>query len=83
MDSLVKDGLCQPPDVMKIDVEGHEYEVLRGAYKTIASRCPQIFVEPHGGEGGVANRDRIRDFLSPFGYRFQNIGYAVRCYKET
>ncbi|HZY73059.1 MAG TPA: FkbM family methyltransferase [Edaphobacter sp.] len=34
-----------PVDFMKIDVEGHEQSVLRGASKTIASDQPVLFIE--------------------------------------
>ncbi len=82
IDYLVQSGLCKPPDALKIDVEGHEYEVLRGARETLARGSPQIFVETHGGENGVPNEDRIKDLLAPFGYKFKKLGYPIWCYKD-
>lgn len=38
----------RPPDVIKIDVEGAEREVLRGAGRAIAQFHPTVFVEVHG-----------------------------------
>jgi FkbM family methyltransferase len=35
----------QPPDLMKIDVEGHELDVIRGAYHTIKQHRPIIYFE--------------------------------------
>ena len=35
----------QPPDLMKIDVEGHELDVIRGAYYTIKQHRPIIYFE--------------------------------------
>lgn len=37
-----------PPDFIKIDVEGLEVPVLRGAQKTLARFQPELFVEIHG-----------------------------------
>jgi hypothetical protein len=62
---------------MKIDVEGHEYEVLKGAALTIEKTTPKIFFEPHG-----SNRSKIEQFLSYFGYKFEELGYPVFCYVE-
>jgi FkbM family methyltransferase len=45
-DALVRDGLPRP-DVIKIDVEGAELLVLRGATKTIESEGPTVIVETH------------------------------------
>jgi len=77
VDHLVESGICRPPDIMKIDVEGHELEVLKGAALTIEKTTPKIFFEPHGN-----NRSKIEQFLSVFGYKFENLGYPVFCYVE-
>lgn len=38
------------PDLIKIDVEGHELQVLRGSIETIREYNPIIFYEAHGSE---------------------------------
>ena len=83
VDYLVESEICRPPDILKIDVEGCEYEVLCGARNTIASKFPQIFIEPHIGEDGRSNRNRIIDFLNQFGYKFKYLGNSIWCYKEV
>jgi FkbM family methyltransferase len=45
-DALIQDGR-PAPDVMKIDVEGAELLVLRGAAETMKSRRPAVIVETH------------------------------------
>ena len=37
-----------PPDFVKVDVEGFEDEVLRGARRTIEAHRPALMVEVHG-----------------------------------
>jgi len=37
----------QAPDVIKIDIEGCEYQALAGAYNTILTHRPLIFIEIH------------------------------------
>lgn len=34
--------------LMKIDVEGYEMEVIKGAYTVIARELPELFIETHG-----------------------------------
>jgi FkbM family methyltransferase len=45
IDSLVTNSEVTLPHFIKIDVENHEYFVLQGAQKTIASVLPVIFME--------------------------------------
>jgi FkbM family methyltransferase len=52
------------PALVKIDVEGHETEVLRGA-TGLLKRHPIIVCEIHG-----ATRASCEDVLRPFGYEF-------------
>jgi len=82
IDQIVQERLCKSADVMKIDVEGFEYEVLKGARNTIAVKSPQIFVEIHGDANGVPNTDRVKEFLEPFGYEFKELGYPLWCYRK-
>jgi hypothetical protein len=53
-----------PPDVVKIDVEGHELKVFQGMQNTISKHRPVIFYESMHGTGF----DLIYDTLKAFGY---------------
>jgi FkbM family methyltransferase len=70
-------GSAVRPDLIKIDVEGAELDVLRGARKIIAQHHPVLFVEVHpkllGDFGGSA--EEVYAFLSTH-------GYAVRRFLE-
>jgi FkbM family methyltransferase len=44
-DDLLATGQAAPPDIVKIDVEGHEAAVLRGMQQTIRRHQPVIFFE--------------------------------------
>jgi len=57
----------RPPDVIKIDVEGAEREVLRGASRAIAEFHPAVFVEVHGGQNHVD----CKAFLIANGYHVE------------
>lgn len=66
LDDLAKEtpGALGKLDFVKIDVEGHECEVLEGGRETIAHDRPQLFVEFNT----PAQFDRFRTLL-PQGYR--------------
>jgi FkbM family methyltransferase len=48
LDTLVSQETICPPDFMKIDIEGAEYECLKGCEKTIRAFHPVIFLATHG-----------------------------------
>lgn len=48
-----------PPDVVKIDVEGHEARVLSGAATLLESRHPRCLIEIHSQDLGHACWDRL------------------------
>ena len=68
-DALLDDE--RPVDFLKVDVEGHELAVLRGATGVLRSDRPVVVLE---GEmpSGPESRPRVcafEEFLSPLGYR--------------
>jgi FkbM family methyltransferase len=48
LDALVSTGQLDPPRVLKIDVEGHELAVFRGALETLSHVRPAIVFEVNG-----------------------------------
>lgn len=47
LDALVESAAIQPPQLLKIDVEGAEASVLRGASKALRESVHEVFVELH------------------------------------
>lgn len=75
LDDLAEKNSLPTPDFIKIDVEGYEFFVLKGAQKTIAHSQPVMLVEiaktlNNFGQNFV-NRDfeNTFDLLSSWGYR--------------
>lgn len=54
-----------PIDFIKIDVEGHEFEVLRGAYETLSKQNPIVYVEIHS-----------KDLIEPIVEYMRFLGYT-------
>jgi FkbM family methyltransferase len=63
LDDFVAAG-GMPPQLIKIDVEGGEYEVLRGAASLFAEHRPSIIVEVHHQQAA----DEIAAWLVPLRY---------------
>lgn len=67
IDSVVAEGVIEPPDVLKIDVEGAEHDVLCGATTTIATRQPLILLATHDCHSPHVQQ-RCLEFLRQRGY---------------
>lgn len=74
LDSFAFDSGILLPDIIKIDVEGFEYQVLLGSLKLIKTKMPRIIVETHSLE----LRSKVHDLLTSLGYELRHIGRTVQ-----
>jgi FkbM family methyltransferase len=76
LDQDIASAKLPPPDFIKIDVEGWELEVLKGARQTLADHRPALFLEMHGETMNEKKRKvaAIVAFLTEAGY--QNIQHV-------
>lgn len=70
LDDLGREMALRPPDFLKIDVEGAELSVLRGAAGLIAAARPLILLEMKETTlaAAGASKAQIQDFLKSYGY---------------
>jgi len=69
LDSLVASGEIPPPDVIKCDIEGGEYDALAGASVTLAKYRPTIFLATHGPEA----HERCCQLLANLNYKMDSL----------
>ena len=67
LDSFVKNYNLNKIDFIKIDVEGHELNVLEGAVTTLKKFKPSMLIEIEQRHHNK-NIDHIFSFISSFGY---------------
>jgi FkbM family methyltransferase len=73
VETLTLDGFCDAhpelePDLVKIDVEGHELDVLAGAEVVLRRARPALVVELHG------SLDEVTRATARLGYECQPVG---------
>ena len=58
--------------MVKLDVDGHEFRVIRGAARTLAAHRPLVLIElgPHLLAGAGDDIKEMVEFLSSLGYKF-------------
>ena len=64
LDTMVESGTLPAPNVIKVDVEGAEERLLRGAARTLKNHSPRLAIELHGIEESRA----VVCFLLNVGY---------------
>jgi FkbM family methyltransferase len=70
IDSLIQHERIPPPNVMKIDVEGVELDVLKGATDTLRTWRPSVLLEAHS----AVLEDLCARELSGLGYHVRRLG---------
>lgn len=84
IDGLVRDGMT-PPDIVKIDVEGTEGAVIRGAERTIELHRPLLLIEVHSQDAGREVMGALPcpyEFRTPQGGRVESMeiaGHYLAC----
>jgi hypothetical protein len=68
LDTLVATGEVPAPDVMKVDIEGGEVGMLKGAEETLRTKRPVLLVDLHGTNAAV------EEALARAGYLARIIG---------
>jgi FkbM family methyltransferase len=71
IDQLVESGALPPPTFLKIDVEGGEMAVLRGAKNVIGKQRPRMILATHGDEIDA----ECRALLKEWNYEMQDIDH--------
>lgn len=69
IDALVKARAIPKMNFIKVDVDGFELKLLKGAATTLRQFKPKLLLEIHGFIDRTLGRE-IHDFLAPLGYRF-------------
>jgi len=68
LDSLLKDE--EEIDLLKIDVEGAEYEILEACSDQTLNKCSKIYLEFHDG---IKKRDKLENIKQ----RFLDLGFSL------
>jgi len=64
LDNILQSLRINKVDMIKIDVNGHEHEVLEGSQKTLKSFKPAIIMEVM-----LENKQKVFQYLKNFGYK--------------
>ena len=70
LDDDIRGSDLPAPDLMKVDVEGMELGVLRGAKDTLVRTHPALYIELHGADEShkTANARAVVEYLRECGY---------------
>lgn len=76
IDTIVELKLVEPPDYLKLDVDGHELAILRGGKNTLCKYVQEVLVELDNTD---AINDAIRNQLVECGFRLNQVHVLPGC----
>jgi len=79
LDTMIANGIVPVPDLIKIDVERHEYQVLRGMGDILASALPDFIVEVLDDE----QAQKVNSVFEGLGYLYFNIDDGKKSIRQT
>jgi len=76
LDNQLQELNCKGIDLIKVDVEGAELQVLKGALQTLKQHRPYLMIEINKEAclAGGYEPEEIFELLRPLGYTFEKIG---------
>jgi FkbM family methyltransferase len=66
LDNLIGDGILLPPNIIKLDIEGAEYDALEGSRKLLLQNKPVLMIEVHT----ILNMYQLAGFFSEIDYQY-------------
>lgn len=74
---LVENGSIEPPEVVKMDVEGHEYEALKGLGDVLQDSCRILYCEVHPQdlEDSGRTEEELYELIQKLGFETVNTIY--------
>ncbi len=69
LDNLVSEGLLLPPDIIKIDIEGAEYDALDGSRELLRKNKPVLMIEVHT----ILNMYQLAGLFNEINYQYKLI----------
>jgi len=76
LDNVLRELKIKRVDLIKIDVEGSEYEVVKGLEKTLRNQSPQLFIEILRSD-----QEKVLSYLHEQGYR-EKVLYQLSSFKD-
>lgn len=77
LDSLIEEDY-PVPEAIKIDVEGHEWNVLQGAESVLSTAKPLVVLEYHSS-GSTTNASEIKRWFLSKGYSVETVDNTYIC----